>query len=84
MDETWGYHYQEVVLQGYISDFVWVGLVRELGGLENGPTTHSWRIPGLGIFMEKSGSVYAATARNEKIAHVTMTVAFFAFRHSFS
>jgi hypothetical protein len=49
MDETWGYHYQEVVLQGYISDFVWVGLVRELGGLENGPTTHSWRIPGLGI-----------------------------------
>jgi hypothetical protein len=50
MDETWGYHYQEVVLQGYISDFVWVGLVRELGGLENGPTTHSWRIPGLGIY----------------------------------
>ena len=34
--------------------------------------------------MEKSGSL-AATARNEqKNAHITMTFAFFAFRHSFS
>ena len=62
MDETWRYHYQEVVLQGYISDFVWVGLVRELGGLENGPTTHSWRIPGLGISLSLY-SVYS-TLRN--------------------
>ena len=49
MDETWGYAYQEVVLHGYISDFVWVGLVGELGGLENATTSQSWKIPGLGI-----------------------------------
>ena len=50
MDETWGYAYQEGVLQGYIWDFVWVGLVTELGGLENAPTLESCKIPGLGIY----------------------------------
>ena len=27
IDETWGYDYQDVVLQGCILDFVWVGFL---------------------------------------------------------
>ena len=64
MDETWGYAYQEGVLQGYISDFVWVGLVTELGGLENAPTLESCKIPGLGISFTSFTQQRAALPRS--------------------
>jgi hypothetical protein len=39
--ETWGYVSQEVVLQGSILEFVWVGCVGKLGDLENPITIDS-------------------------------------------
>ncbi len=37
-DETWGYNPQEVVLEGYVLDFVSAEIVGKLGGHENRTT----------------------------------------------